>query len=137
MKKSKEERFKIIQEMYDQNKNCKEIAMAIGCSRSTVQRDMAQLGLYTNETEKLNDEIRRLYRQGKSVSQISYETEKSSSYIKTILKKYGAETKTNFACEKDLIDENTVFVEKRKIVLEKIEINGKVYVDITPIFSPR
>ena len=137
MKKSKEERFKIIQEMYDQNKNCKEIAMAIGCSRSTVQRDMAQLGLYTNETEKLNDEIRKLYRQGKTVSQISYETEKSSSYIKTILKKYGAETNSYISCAKDLIDVNTVFVEKKKIVLEKIEINGKVYVDITPIFSPR
>ena len=100
-------------------------------------RDMAHLGLYTNETERLNDEIRRLHKQGRTPGQISYEVDKSVSYVKTILNKYGKENKSFVDCEEDLIDENTIFVEKKKIVLEKVEINGKVYLDITPIFSPR
>lgn len=137
MNMSKDERYKVIQKMYKDNKTCREMAMEIGCSKNTVRRDMSQLGLYANEIDKLNNEIRKKYREGKSVNQISFETEKSTAYIKTILKKYGAETNSYAACEKDLIDENTVFAKQEKMKLEKMEIAGKVYVDITPIFSPR
>ena len=34
-------------------------------------------------------------------------------------------------------DEKLVYVVEKPVVLEKVTVNGKVYTDITPLFSPR
>lgn len=131
---NKRERLEAIKKMHQQEKSCNEIATALGCSKSTVKRDLKELGLSARESYRMTEKVKMLYRKGFTPTEIGKEIDKSTAYVSACLKKLGV-SKYTFG-ERDLLDENTQYVKPRKIILEKLEIGEKTYYDVTPIFLP-
>ena len=137
MKKIKEERLERVRQMFAQKKSEKEMAEVLGVAPSTIYGYIKELGLKNRNSEQLHRDILKLYSQGKTLTEISFQLDVSKRYVSTVVKKNGVNTHRHFAVtEKDLIDENTVFADN-KITLQKVMVGNKKYLDITPVFSPR
>ena len=137
IKELKKERLKIVKEMYLNNMTVTEIARELGCGVSTISSHVKELG-FRREDKDYEEEILKLLEEGKNNKQIIKELGICSDRIKKVRRKYGIGNRNSFVQEEDLIDENTKYAEDySNVKLEKIIINGKVYEDITPIFSPK
>ena len=137
IKELKKERLKIVKEMYLNNMTVTEIARELGCGVSTISSYVKELGI-RREDKDYEEEILKLLEEGKNNKQIIKELGICSKRIAKVRRKYGIGARKSFIQEEDLIDENTKYAEDySNVKLEKIIINGKVYEDITPIFSPK
>lgn len=136
IKELKKERLKIVKEMYLNNMGVTEIARELGCGVSTVSGHIKELGIRREEKD-YEEDILKLLQEGKGNKEICKELGVSTKKVTNVRRKYGMNREL-FRAEEDLIDENTKYAEDySNIKLEKITINGKVYEDITPIFSPK
>lgn len=76
--------------------------------------------------------IKELHEQGMNSLEISCELGLERSTINNIISIMGLQKK-----RPKLEEKNLVYAIKTAPVLEKVFINGKRYIDITPIFAPR
>ena len=139
MKTLKQQRLEKIRKMYEDGVSVSQMASELGCAISTASEYLKELGIKQERTAKLTEQIKKKYKAGKKIKHISAELNVSETFVRTTLKKWGLNKRLFFCSEENLIDENTKFAEDRlaNLVLEKVLIDGKMYEDITPIFSPR
>ena len=79
--------------------------------------------------------IKEMYESGSEVIDIVNELGISRDSIYRALSKMGV--KMRLSTRRKYEDETLVFAVNEPIILEKIIIEGKRYIDITPLFSPR
>ncbi len=133
----KESKMIKVGEMYKNGQDVDNIAKELQLSVHTVRKYLKDLGFNKRNTEKLKRNIFKLYGEGYNTNQIAYELDCSVKTVSTVLKENGL-GKQYARGNECLIDENTKYAEDlANILLEKIMIDGKMYEDITPIFSPR
>lgn len=141
IRKIKEERLERLRKIYSKNMAARDIAEELGCSESTAFKYIRELGLTEKRVEVVvsENEIVEKFNEGKNYTQISQELGVSKKRISVVLRKYGLGRNHFYKSEEDLIDENTQYAVDRleNIVLEKIIFNGKTYIDVAPIVSPR
>ena len=139
MKTLKQQRLEKIRIMYEEGVSVSQMANELGCAISTASEYLKELGIKQEKTAKLTEQIKRKYKAGKKLKHISDELNVSETFVRSTLKKLGIHKKVFLCSEENLINENTIFAEDRfaDILLEKVMIDGKMYEDITPIFSPR
>ena len=132
----KEERIKQVKKMVMQNIQAKDIARMLGISEATVSRYVKEILARDNKNECLHSKICNRYSMGKSISEISFEFGVSRTYVNAVILKNGLKERRVQEERKNLIDENTVFAEKR-VKNEKILLYGKRYRDVTETYAPR
>lgn len=139
MKKEKKERLEKIRQMYEEGMSVSNMAKELGCSISTASECLKESGIKEKKTKENTKKVQEMYSAGKTTMQICDELKVTTTFVRNVIKKSGLGTRDVFHPEKDLINENTIFAVDRlaNIVLEKVMIDGKMYEDITPIFSPR
>ena len=139
MREEKKERLERIRQMYEEGMSVTNMAKELGCGISTASECLRELGIKEKKIKENTIKAQEMYKEGKTTTQISCELKVSITFVRNALKKCGLGTRDVFHPEKDLINESTIFAEDRlaNLVLEKVMIDGKMYEDITPIFSPR
>ena len=118
--------------------NIKEIAKELGCANSTISHYVKEMGI-GKDYKKMEREILRLHREGVENKQVAEMVGCSRWWVAEVLRKHGlGKRRSLVVIEEDLINENTVYAtDYSNRELETIIINGKKYIDITPIFSPK
>ena len=82
--------------------------------------------------KKFYSQIKAMHEQGMSAQEIGDALNLGRQTINNVISSLGLSKR------RSLIDESTlVFADNKQPVLEKVVIEGKLYTDITPIFSPR
>lgn len=134
----KRERKEQVREMYLRGMNIKEIAKELGCANSTISHYVKEMGI-GKDYKKMEREILRLHREGVENKQVAEMVGCSRWWVAEVLRKHGlGKRRSLVVIEEDLINENTVYAtDYSNRELETIIINGKKYIDITPIFSPK
>lgn len=134
----KRERKEKVREMYLSGMSIKSIAEKLGCANSTISHYVKELGL-GKDSKKIERDIVRLHKEGLDNKQVAEKVGCSKWWVSDVLKKHGMGRRRSFVViEENLINENTVYaVDYSKRELETIVINGKKYIDITPIFAPK
>ena len=134
----KRERKEVVREMYLRGMCIKDIATELGCANSTISHYVKEMGI-GKDYKKMERDILRLHREGLENVQVAEEVGCSRYWVADVLKKHGMGRRRSLVViEENLINENTVYaVDYSKRELETIVINGKKYIDITPIFAPK
>lgn len=79
--------------------------------------------------------IKEMYESGTEVRELVELLDVSRDTIYRALAKMNV--KMRLSTRRKNEDEKLVYVVEKPVVLEKVTVNGKVYTDITPLFSPR
>lgn len=87
------------------------------------------------EVKKLYGTIKSMYESGAETKEIVQELGLSFDTIYRALAKMGV--KMRISTRRKYEDETLVYAVHKPPVLEKIIIDGKTYIDITPLFAPR
>ena len=134
----KRERKEVVREMYLRGMCIKDIATELGCANSTISHYVKEMGI-GKDYKKMERDILRLHREGFENVQVAEAVGCSRYWVSDVLKKHGIGRRRSLVViEENLINENTVYaVDYSKRELETIAINGKKYIDITPIFAPK
>jgi orotate phosphoribosyltransferase-like protein len=84
--------------------------------------------------EAINEQcqkVKELYCKGYTAKEIAQAIGVSTPTV------YNSFTIMGMSLRRSLIDENKIVYADNRVILEKIVINGKRYIDITPLFAPR
>lgn len=132
---NKLERMAAAGELYKKKKSMSEIAEILGISVASVSNYISVLGLKERRAETTASKIMKLYYEGYTSMQIAYELQISRTYVMSILRENGIGGHYS-KYEENLINKNTVYAKKKKIVLEREIIDGKRYTVINPLLFP-
>lgn len=122
------EKYRVIREMYNAGHSIEEIAKAVGLKESSVKAYLPKVGIFRGRQDYLGlhtEEILKMRDEGMTLDEISEQIGFSACRICSHLTElgYGKKRFLDYG-EEDLIDENTVYAERRIEKPEKI-IDGK------------
>lgn len=141
MRQDTEERYKKARQMYELGMTNDEIAAAIGVSPVSVNKILNLAGVKKQkviDTTKRDDMIQQLFQEGMSQTEIAELTGHSTSLIWDIINNKGRYRGTAGAFvgefEEPVDLSGCTHAAPRK-PLERCRVNGKSYIDVTPLFG--
>lgn len=115
------------------NRNCQYIVIEIDEQIERIEVDNA-MKKTKKEIKKHYPAIKAMYKNGSTVKEIAEEFDISKEAIYNAITIMGISLRRKNLIE---VESELVYADNRPLILERLIIDGKRYVDITPIFSPR